>query len=252
MCLAAPHGHGSDGLPRRQMVPNSSTRLLLRLKPLPYYLTRFNQRAAAAPQGHGGDGLPRRLSCTTFSEAMPRSFRPSSDTPGYYLTSVTAHRLPVFRTEPIAKLACEALDEARRSGGFLIFAYVVMPDHLHLVTDSSRKPKEIHRFVNGIISRRVIDHLKEEGHDSSLDKLRVNRSDETWKYSLWDHNPDTRLLWTEQMVWQRIQYTHLNPVRAGLFEHPLDWKWSSARIFLNRRSDDEPLEVDLSKIKWSR
>jgi REP element-mobilizing transposase RayT len=185
-------------------------------------------------------------------EAMPLSFRPSSDNPAFYLTSVTTQRLPVFRTDKIAKLVCDALDEARRSGGFLIFAYVVMLEHLHVVTDSRLKPKEIHRFVNGIVSRRVIDHLKSGGHESSLEKLRVNRVDETWKYSLWDHNPDTRFLWTEQMLWQRIQYTHLNPVRAGFVDHPCDWKWSSARIFLNRRIEKEPLEVDLRRISWSR
>jgi len=183
---------------------------------------------------------------------MPPFFRVSTDSPAFYLTSVATHRLPIFRTEAIARLVCNALNEARGSGGFLIFAYVVMLDHLHLVTDSKLKPKDIHRFVNGIISRRVIDHLNAEGHTASLDKLRINRQSDGWKYSLWQHNPDTRLLWTEQMLWQRIQYTHLNPVRAGLVDHPNEWNWSSARIFHRRRSDDEPLEVDLDRIRWQR
>ena len=183
---------------------------------------------------------------------MPPLFRPSTDSPAYYLTSVAAHRLPIFRTETLARIACKALDEARRSGGFLIFAYVIMLEHLHLVTDSKLKPNEIHRFVNGIISRRVIDHLKAGGQTESLEKLRVNRKADGWQYSLWQHNPDTRLLWTEQMLWQRIQYTHLNHVRGGLTDHPNNWKWSSARIFHKRRSDDEPLEVDLDRILWQR
>lgn len=54
------------------------------------------------------------------------------------------------------------------------------------------------------------------------------------------------------MLWQRIQYTHLNPVRAGLINHPNDWNWSSARIWHGRRLDDEPLEVDSAKIEWHR
>jgi putative transposase len=183
---------------------------------------------------------------------MPPIFRVSTDTPAYYLTSVAAERLPVFRSETIAQLTCKALDEARRSAGFLIFAYVVMLDHLHLVTDSKLKPKEIHRFVNGIISRRVIDHLKAEGHTQSLEKIRIRRTSGNWQYSLWQHNPDTRILWTDQMLWQRIQYTHLNPVRAGLVSHPNDWKWSSARIFHKRPADAEPMEVDLDRVRWQR
>ena len=84
----------------------------------------------------------------------------------------------------------------------------------------------------------------------SLQKLRIEERKNEWKYSLWSHQPDTRLLWNEQMLWQRTQYTHLNPVRAGLVAHPNDWPWSSARIWHGRRSEDEPLEVDINKIKW--
>jgi REP element-mobilizing transposase RayT len=179
-------------------------------------------------------------------------FRVSKDSPAYYLTSVAKDRLPVFRTARIAEITCNAIDEARRSAGFLLFAYVVMPEHTHLVTDNSKSTKETHRFVNGIISRRVIDHLKETDAHQSLSKLRIAEHFDGWKFSLWQHHPDTRLLWSEQMLWQRIQYTHLNPVRAGLVDHPNDWRWSSARIFHKRPAEDEPLRVDLDKIVWRR
>jgi len=180
----------------------------------------------------------------------PKRFQISRDSPAYYLTAVTKDRLPVFRTAAMARLVCSAIDEARRSGKFLIFAYVLMLDHLHLVTNSSLESKDVHRFVNGIVSRRVIDHLKQNGHEESLMKLRVEERSDGWKYSLWQHHPNSRLLWSEQMLWQRIQYTHLNPVRAGLVEYPNDWKWSSARIFNKRPSDDEPLAVDFDRINW--
>lgn len=181
-----------------------------------------------------------------------RKFRPTRDTPAYYLTSVTKDRLPVFRTDKVARIVCSALDEARRSGGFLIFAYVIMPDHLHLVTDSVINSSDIHRFVNGIIARRVIDYLKTDGHETSLSKLRVSGRADGSSYGLWNHNPDARLLWSESMLWQRLQYTHLNPFRADLCDHPNEWKWSSARIFHKRPFEEEPLAVDLDRIDWSR
>jgi REP element-mobilizing transposase RayT len=181
---------------------------------------------------------------------MPPPFKVSRDRPAYYLTSVAKDRLPVFRTDAIAQVTCNAIDEARRSGGFLLFAYVLMPDHAHLVTDGKRESREIHRFVNGIVSRRVIDYLKEKGHESSLEKLLEERRSDGSTYSLWSHHPDTRLLWSEQMLWQRIQYTHLNPVHLGLVDHPNDWRWSSARIWHGRPSYDEPLRVDRNSIVW--
>lgn len=179
-------------------------------------------------------------------------FRISRDNPAFYLTAVTKDRLPIFRTNKLAQVMCNALKEARRSGKFLIFAYVIMLEHFHLVTDSKVDSKDILRFVKGIASRRIIDHLKEHSHNDSLEKLKVKHRSDGSDYSVWQRHPNTRLLWSEQMLWQRIQYTHLNPVRAELVEHPNDWRWSSARIWHGRRLDEEPLEVDRAKIEWHR
>lgn len=179
-------------------------------------------------------------------------FAPTKDTPAYYLTSVAKDRLPVFRTKAIAEIASTAIAEARRSGRFLVFAYVIMLDHLHLVADNSRTSKDTHRFINGIISRRIIDYLKTNELDESLNKLRIAEQKKGYQYTLWQHHPDTRLLWSEEMLIQRINYTHLSPVRAGLVSHPDEWHWSSSRIWNNRRSETEPLEVDLDRIKWRR
>ena len=55
-------------------------------------------------------------------------FQISRDSQALYLTMVAKDRLPVFQTDAIKKVTCEALNEARGSGGFLVFAYVIMPD----------------------------------------------------------------------------------------------------------------------------
>src|SRR5437660_2785520 len=96
----------------------------------------------------------------------------SRDSPCYYLTSVAKDRLKVFRTDDITRITCLALDEARCSGKFALYAYVIMPDHLHVITNSVRSPAETLRFINGITGRRIIDYLKEHNHEESLKKVR--------------------------------------------------------------------------------
>lgn len=179
-------------------------------------------------------------------------FRISKDNPAFYLTAVTKNRLPIFRTNVLAKVICDALREAQVSGKFLIFAYVIMLDHLHLVTDSKVESKDQLRFIKGIAGRRIVDFLKANNHLESLEKLRVPHRSDGSDFLVWQRHPGVRLLWSEQMLWQRIQYTHLNPVRAGFVEHPNDWKWSSARIWHGRRDETEPLEVDRNKIEWHK
>src|SRR5947208_11388100 len=108
---------------------------------------------------------------------MSPKFQLSRDSQALYITVVAKDRLPVFKSDAIKLMTCKALDEARKSGGFLIFAYVIMPDHLHLLTDQPRSSADVLRCVKGITGRRVIDYLKEHDYHSSLEKLRH----EQWK-----------------------------------------------------------------------
>ena len=73
----------------------------------------------------------------------------SRDSPCLFITSVAHDRLPVFRTDALKRIVCAALDEARHSGRFAIFAYVIMSDHFHLITEGTLKPSDTLRFVNG-------------------------------------------------------------------------------------------------------
>lgn len=151
-------------------------------------------------------------------------FRISKDSPVHYLTSVANARLPVFQTQKPKELMCRSLNEARASAGFLIFAYVVMPDHIHALTGTTKKPSETLRYVNGIAARRIIDFLKENGFASSLNKLRHAVGEREHKYSLWEHHPNLKLITTENGLMEKANYIHMNPVRAGIVERPEEYR----------------------------
>jgi putative transposase len=176
----------------------------------------------------------------------------SRDMPCFYLTAVARNRLPAFRTDGLKRIVTNALDEARRSGGFAIFAYVLMPNHLHVVTDGARKPSDVLRFVKGIVSRRVIAYLKEGNFHSSLEKLRHQKTGRGHVYSLWEHHSNVMLLTSEAVFMQRVNYINQNPVRGGLVERAEDYRWSSARCWARRMVEDEPLAMDLDRIVWRK
>jgi len=152
----------------------------------------------------------------------------------------------------IKVVTCNALDEARNSAGFALYAYVIMPDHLHVITDSGRSSADTLRFINGIIGRRVINYLKEHGFEASLQKLKHEPKKKDYRYSVFDHHPNARLLLTERMLMERVHYTHQNPVRAGLVERAEDYRWSSVRCWNGKMLEDEPLLMNLDRIQWHR
>ena len=174
----------------------------------------------------------------------------SKDNPCLFITAVAKNRLPVFRTDAIKAVTCKALDEARNSCGFLLFAYVIMNDHIHLITDSPRKPSTVLQFIKGIVSRRVLGYLKEMNYEVSLKKLEHVDWKRNHRYSLWQHDSDVFSIVSESMFMQKVNYIHQNPVRAKLVEGAEDYVWSSVRFWQKCPGESEPLRVDIEKIIW--
>lgn len=182
----------------------------------------------------------------------PEKFQISRDCRALYITIVTKDRLPVLQTDKLKTIACQALDEARNSGKFLIFAYVIMLDHMHLLTNCPNTSADVLRYIKGITGRRVIDYLKEKKYESSLTKLRHENWKREHKYSLWQQEKNVFSVFSEAVFMEKVNYIHLNPVRAGLVERAIDYRWSSARIWQRCDAEDEPLRVDIDRIQWRK
>jgi hypothetical protein len=69
---------------------------------------------------------------------------------------------------------------------------------------------------------------------------------------LWQQEKNVLSVFSEAMLMQKVNYIYLNPVRAELCDRPVDYRWSSARIWQRQALDDEPLNVDFDRIAWRR
>ena len=183
---------------------------------------------------------------------MAHRFLVSQDSPVLYITLVTKDRLPVFRTDQMKEILCRALDEARKSAGFLLFAYVNMIDHMHLLTSRPSTTSDVLRVLKGLTARRVIDYLKANSYLSSLAKLEHEERERNYKHSLWQTEKNVLPIFSEKMFMEKLNYIHQNPVRAGLVERATDYHWSSARIWEGCPSENEPLSLDKDLIYWRR
>ena len=183
---------------------------------------------------------------------MAHRFLISQDSPALYITIVTKDRVPVFRRDYMKDLLCLAIDEARRSAGFLLFAYVVMLDHLHILTSRPSTTSNVMRVLKGIAARRVINYLHEHSYVSSLAKLQHEERERNYKYSLWQTEKNVLPVYSEAMFMEKVNYIHNNPVRAGLSARATDYRWSSARIWQGQFLENEPLMMDKDAIYWRR
>src|SRR5688572_32511159 len=109
---------------------------------------------------------------------MAHRFLISQDSPVLYITIVTRNRLPVFQSEKMKEVLCRAIDEARRSGGILLFAYVIMLDHMHVLTSRPSTTSDVLRVLKGLTARRIIDYLKPKGNKSYFPSLKHKKRTE--------------------------------------------------------------------------
>ena len=108
---------------------------------------------------------------------------------------------------------------------------------------------EFSRVRNGISARRVIGYLKDNHFEASLLKLRTEVKLRAYKHSLWEHHSNTFEIKTEDVLMQKVNYIHWNPVEDGVVEDPADYLYSSARIWQRNPLEDEPLKMDVEKIE---
>lgn len=164
----------------------------------------------------------------------------------HYVTLVTYDRVPVFRSEMACEIFIDVLRETREKYPYKLVGYVLMPDHVHaIINNRSGTISDWLRRVRGNSARKILTWLRENQHLMSLKKLSLAPPQKRQHtHAVWQKDPSVIDLWSPKFVRQKLNYLHLNPVRAGLCEHPADWKWSSYRGYLPHEASDVPIEID--------
>jgi putative transposase len=125
----------------------------------------------------------------------------------YFTTFSTADRRHLFQVHATASLMVATLDDYRSQGRFALHAYVVMPDHVHLLltpaTDISFE--KALQYIRGGFSFRLKSRL------------------DVWERGHFDKRVPGR-----EAFEACISYIHQNPVKAGLVRTDVEYLFSSA------------------------
>ena len=153
----------------------------------------------------------------------------------YFLTFTVIDWVDVFTRKEYKLTITDSLNYCVENKGLTIYAWCLMSNHLHLVCRAKEnfKISEVIRDFKKFTSKsilKLIQEIPESRRDWLLYRFEFagKFDNRIKKYKFWQETNHAVLLDTNEMIDQRINYIHQNPVRAVIVAHPHEYLFSSA------------------------
>lgn len=177
---------------------------------------------------------------------MATRYRFGDNEKPHFITYPVVNWIDVFSRETYTQILIDSLRYCILEKGLQLHAWVVMTNHVHLIASA----KEGHELVaimrdhKKFTSRMIIAAIEENIQESRKDwllwmfKRAGGRNSNNEKYQFWQQDNHPIELSTNEMITQRLDYLHNNPVKAGYVWEPQHYKYSSA---IDYYTDDKGL-----------
>ncbi|GAB3200455.1 REP element-mobilizing transposase RayT [Pontibacter aydingkolensis] len=167
----------------------------------------------------------------------------------YFVSFAVVYWIDVFTREEYFALLTDSLDYCRKNKGMEIYAWCIMPSHVHLIfrandNNPSVLLKELKTYTSKQLQKAIAEHNQESRKKWMLwlmERAGLKNSNVKHRQFWQQHNKPIEL-WSPAVIDQKIDYIHNNPVEAGFVSEPEHWKYSSAVDFSGGKG---LLEIDL-------
>ena len=156
----------------------------------------------------------------------------------YFLTFTVTDWIDTFTRKEYKIEIVNSLNYCIQHKGLIVFAWYLMSNHLHLVCKANDgfRISEIIRDFKKFTSKsivKLVSEIPESRKEWMLYRFEfAGKFDNRIKnYKFWQETNHAVLLDNNEMIDQRINYTHENPVRAFIVSEPQDYLFSSARDY---------------------
>lgn len=151
----------------------------------------------------------------------------------YFITNTTKDGLPLLSRPKLAEIILESLTFLQKVRKVDVYGYVIMENHFHAIVKGEDLAKKL-RLTKSFMARNIVDAMKEDGNSRLLNQIafRKLRHKSRSDYQVWEEGFHPKQLFNDEMVNQKLEYMHFNPVKAGFVDRPEHWRYSSARIYL--------------------
>jgi putative transposase len=170
---------------------------------------------------------------------MPSKYKIHNHQDAYFITFAVVEWVDALSRPYYKDILIESLKYCQTSKGLVIYAYVIMNNHVHLIASAAdgHNLSDILRDLKKFTSKKIIaaieDNVQESRKRWMLWLFRSNgeQNYNNQIYQFWQQDNHPVCLDSNAMMIQRLNYLHNNPVVEGIVEEPEHYVYSSARDY---------------------
>lgn len=153
----------------------------------------------------------------------------------YFLTATVVNWIPLLSSPIVQQMLLDSLRFLQEQERLVLYAYVILENHLHLVASAADLSKEIGDFKS-YTARQIIDYYERVQAQNILKQLAFHKKlyKQDRDYQLWQEGAHPQRIQGIAMMRQKVEYIHNNPVQRGWVDTPTDWRLSSARNYAGK------------------
>ena len=150
----------------------------------------------------------------------------------HFFTCTVVGWMPVFTRRETVQIVLDSWQYLQKHDRLAVYGYVVLENHLHFIAGASDLDVQIAEFKS-YTARQIIDLLQGRNVRMILRQLEFfkGRHKTDRQYQLWQEGSHPQQIRDDEMMRQKLEYMHNNPVERGYVDDPLHWRYSSARNY---------------------
>ena len=164
---------------------------------------------------------------------MPRSrYRFGDDAYPYFMTWTIVGWLPVFTRQESTKIIYDSWRFLQLEREFQLLGYVILENHVHLIVTAPNLAAAV-KCSKSFTALQIVELLKKRNARQLLRGLAALKlpNKKQSEHQVWQEGSHPKMIETDEMLWQKLEYIHNNPVERGYVDDPLHWRYSSARNY---------------------
>ncbi len=160
----------------------------------------------------------------------------------HFLTFTVIDWVDIFSRKIYRDSVIESLKFCQKTKGLNIYAFVIMSNHMHIICQTDNLAlSDVIRDFKKFVATNILNQIKcgpESRSDWMLKRFEfaAKSNKRNSNYQFWQVNSHPEEIFSEPFLWSKINYVHMNPVRAGIVSKASEYIYSSASNYVEKES----------------